>query len=164
MPCTDSSRGAPGGRGADELLHADHKHQREQPPPNRLGGTGRRPGPDRHHAVPRQDGSGRDVRGDLDTDPDAIRGWGASAVVTLVTEEEIDHLGVRDIPQAVRDRHMEWWHAPIPDGMPQLAGALYGLSGIPERWLERLVWRDRLLAAGRRLVAASPAEREEGGG
>ncbi len=55
---------------------------------------------------------------DLDTDLDAIRGWGASAVITLITDEEIDHLGVRDIQEAVRDRHMEWWHAPMPDGMP----------------------------------------------
>ena len=55
---------------------------------------------------------------DLDTDLDAIRGWGASAVITLITDEEIDHLGVRDIQEAVRDRHMEWWHAPVPDGMP----------------------------------------------
>lgn len=29
----------------------------------------------------------------------------------------------------------------------QLAGALWGLSGIPARWLDRLAWRDRLLAA-----------------
>ena len=58
------------------------------------------------------------VARDPDTDLDAIRGWGASAVVTLITDEEIDHLGVRDIEEAVRDRHMEWWHAPMPDGMP----------------------------------------------
>ena len=45
----------------------------------------------------------------------------------------------------------------------QLAGALYGLSGIPEPWLERLVWRDRLLAEGRRLLPSSPAEREGAG-
>ena len=55
---------------------------------------------------------------DLDTDLDAIRRWGATAVVSLITDEEIDHLSVRDLPQAVRDRHMEWWHAPIPDGTP----------------------------------------------
>ena len=29
----------------------------------------------------------------------------------------------------------------------QLAGALYGLGAIPERWLERLAWRDRIVAA-----------------
>ena len=55
---------------------------------------------------------------DLDTDLDAIRRWGATAVVSLITDEEIDHLSVRDLPEAVRDRHMEWCHAPIPDGMP----------------------------------------------
>ncbi|MYK88650.1 MAG: hypothetical protein F4018_10100, partial [Acidobacteria bacterium] len=35
----------------------------------------------------------------------------------------------------------------------QLAGALYGLRGIPDAWLERLAWRDRLLEAGRRALA-----------
>ena len=45
----------------------------------------------------------------------------------------------------------------------QFAGALYGLSGIPGTWLERLVWKDRLLAAGRRLLPASLAGREETG-
>ena len=35
----------------------------------------------------------------------------------------------------------------------QLAGALYGLREIPDAWLERLAWRDRLLEAGRRALA-----------
>ena len=35
----------------------------------------------------------------------------------------------------------------------QLAGALYGLSGVSDAWLERLAWRDRLLEAGRRVLA-----------
>ena len=38
----------------------------------------------------------------------------------------------------------------------QLAGALYGLSGIPERWLDRVAWKDRLLEAAQRLLPASP--------
>ena len=38
----------------------------------------------------------------------------------------------------------------------QLAGALYGLSGIPDEWLERVAWRDRLLQAARRLLPATP--------
>ena len=38
----------------------------------------------------------------------------------------------------------------------QLAGALYGLSGIPDEWLERVAWRDRLLQAARRLPPATP--------
>ena len=37
----------------------------------------------------------------------------------------------------------------------QLAGALYGLSGIPDRWLDRLAWKDRLIDAGERLLPAS---------
>ena len=38
----------------------------------------------------------------------------------------------------------------------QLAGALYGPSGIPDRWLERLAWKDRLIEAGERLLPGSP--------
>ena len=53
---------------------------------------------------------------DLDTDLDAIERWGATAVVSLVTDAELDLLSVRDLPGAVRDRHMEWWHLPTPDG------------------------------------------------
>ena len=55
---------------------------------------------------------------DLDADLDVVRDWGATAVVSLVTEEEIDYLQVGGLGEAVRDRHMEWWHLPIPDGMP----------------------------------------------
>ena len=55
-------------------------------------------------------------RRDLDTDLDAIQHWGATAVVSLVSHEELAYLKVSDLPTAVRDRHMEWWHAPIPDG------------------------------------------------
>ena len=55
---------------------------------------------------------------DPDTDLDAIQRWGTTAVVTLITDEEFDFLSVRDLPGAVRNRHMEWWHAPIRDGWP----------------------------------------------
>ena len=55
---------------------------------------------------------------DLDADLDAIERWGATAVVGLITDAELDLLSVRDLPRAVRDRHMEWWHVPIPDGQP----------------------------------------------
>ena len=37
-------------------------------------------------------------------------------MVSLVSHEELAYLKVSDLPTAVRDRHMEWWHAPIPDG------------------------------------------------
>ena len=55
---------------------------------------------------------------DLDTDLDAIRAWGATAVVSLITDREIDYLRVPDLGKAVRERPMEWWHTPIPDGEP----------------------------------------------
>ena len=55
---------------------------------------------------------------DLDADIDAIERWGATAVVSLITDRELDLLSVRGLPGAVRDRHMEWWHVPIPDGQP----------------------------------------------
>ena len=55
---------------------------------------------------------------DLDLDLDAIQQWGATAVVSLITDEEMAGLKVRDLPRGVTDRHMEWWHLPIPDGHP----------------------------------------------
>jgi ADP-ribosyl-[dinitrogen reductase] hydrolase len=39
----------------------------------------------------------------------------------------------------------------------QLAGALHGLSGIPDRWLAPLAWRDRLVAAADALLDGGPA-------
>jgi ADP-ribosyl-[dinitrogen reductase] hydrolase len=38
----------------------------------------------------------------------------------------------------------------------QLAGALYGASGIPAEWLERVAWRDRLETIARKLVVQPP--------
>ena len=55
---------------------------------------------------------------DLDLDLDRISRWGATAVVSLITREEIRDLEVQDLSRAVADRHMEWWHLPIPDGQP----------------------------------------------
>ncbi len=55
---------------------------------------------------------------DLDLDLDKVRKWGGTAVVSLITEEEIRDLKVPDLSRAVADRHMEWWHLPIPDGQP----------------------------------------------
>ena len=58
------------------------------------------------------------VSRNLDTDLDVVERWGATAVVSMITDEEIEYLSVRDLPRSVRDRHMEWWHAPIPDQCP----------------------------------------------
>lgn len=58
--------------------------------------------------------SGRWAR-DLATDMDAIRDWGAVAVVTLVEEQELAALQVEGIKDAVETRHMTWYHLPITD-------------------------------------------------
>ena len=55
---------------------------------------------------------------DLDLDLDEVMRWGATAVITLITEAELDALQVRGLPEAVENRHMEWWHLPIPDVQP----------------------------------------------
>lgn len=43
----------------------------------------------------------------------------------------------------------------------QIAGALWGLSGIPEAWLARLAWRREIEALGRRLFALGSADGDE---
>lgn len=52
---------------------------------------------------------------DLATDLDAVRGWGAAAVVSLIEKHEIGLLGVAHLEAAVVARGMEWLHLPIPD-------------------------------------------------
>ncbi len=38
----------------------------------------------------------------------------------------------------------------------QLAGAIYGLSGIPQHWLDQIEWKDRLLDTAERLLESFP--------
>jgi ADP-ribosyl-[dinitrogen reductase] hydrolase len=40
----------------------------------------------------------------------------------------------------------------------QLAGALYGYSAIPERWLAPLAWRDDMIAIADKLITGPHAE------
>ncbi len=83
---------------------------------------------------------------DLDTDLDAVAGWGARAVVSLVEDHELSLLGVEALGREVRRRKMVWFHLPIRD------------AGVPDRDFERR-WRSagpelraRLLAGERILV------------
>ena len=55
---------------------------------------------------------------DLDLDLDVIQHWGATALISLIEDQEFDRLSVRGLGHAVETRHMEWWHLPIPDGSP----------------------------------------------
>lgn len=52
---------------------------------------------------------------DLDLDLDAIREWGASVVVTLMENHELESLGVPDLGRSVARRGIRWIHAPIVD-------------------------------------------------
>ena len=61
--------------------------------------------------------SGRHDR-NLTVDLDAVRDWGAAAVVSLITDDEFGLLSVRDLGDEVRARHMTWLHLPIRDGHP----------------------------------------------
>ena len=53
---------------------------------------------------------------DLDTDLDAIREWGAVAVITLTEQAELEALDVAQLGHKVRQRQMTWYHLPIADG------------------------------------------------
>ena len=53
---------------------------------------------------------------DLSLDLDAIRDWGAAAVVTLVERKELTLLRVEQLGEEVLRRRMLWFHLPIVDG------------------------------------------------
>lgn len=59
--------------------------------------------------------AGFEWKRDLAADLDAVREWGAAAVVSLIEKHEIELLGVADLETAVAARGMEWFHLPIPD-------------------------------------------------
>src|SRR3989344_4782272 len=50
---------------------------------------------------------------DLDQDLAAIKTWGATALVTLIDDYELEILSVADLPQKVRAVGLEWHHLPI---------------------------------------------------
>jgi ADP-ribosyl-[dinitrogen reductase] hydrolase len=52
---------------------------------------------------------------DLATDLDAIRNWGAAAIVTLLEPKELTLLRVERFGEGVLRRNMLWFHLPIVD-------------------------------------------------
>lgn len=52
---------------------------------------------------------------DLGLDLDAIKAWGASAIITLIEPHEIRDLKVEGIDEQTERRGMEWLHMPITD-------------------------------------------------
>jgi len=80
---------------------------------------------------------------DLETELDAIRAWGARALVCLMEPHELEELGVPSLLHAARRRGLEVYHLPIRDG------------GVPDEVFERR-WGD----AGARLCAHLAAGRD----
>lgn len=65
-----------------------------------------------------------DRRRNLAEDLDALLAWGAATLVSLVTERELDRVGVPHLGEAARERGLRHVLAPIPDqGAPTLAEA-----------------------------------------
>jgi len=52
---------------------------------------------------------------DLGLDLDLIKSWGASAVVSLMPQHELESLAVAHLGAEVEARGMQWFHLPIPD-------------------------------------------------
>jgi ADP-ribosyl-[dinitrogen reductase] hydrolase len=52
---------------------------------------------------------------DLDTDLEAIRRWGAKALVCLVEDFELEFLHVPDLPEKTAAFGIRWYHLPIVD-------------------------------------------------
>lgn len=66
---------------------------------------------------------------DLETDLDVIAAWGASAVVTLLEEFELEMLGIPSLPSLLQSRDIEWHHLPIRDvNIPD--------RSFEEKWIE----------------------------
>lgn len=62
---------------------------------------------------------GPDWNRDLDLDMDAIKNWGADAVLSLIEDHEFDMLSVPNLGVAVKARNIDWFHFPIRDlGVP----------------------------------------------
>ncbi len=88
---------------------------------------------------------GGDWERDLAVDVATIRGWGASAVVTLIEGQEFKKLGVERLPDIVRAAGIEWHHLPVKDvtAPDQAFEARWVYAGA--RLRERLRAGDRVL-------------------
>lgn len=52
---------------------------------------------------------------DLDLDLAVIRDWGATHLVTLVEDHELERLRIRALPELAREHGLTWHHLPITD-------------------------------------------------
>lgn len=82
---------------------------------------------------------------DLETDLDAVRDWGAQAVVSLIEDPEFRLLQVAGLGNSATARGIDWHHFPIPDmATPEPATMA--------RWRDLSRHLSRLLAQGGRVL------------
>jgi len=82
---------------------------------------------------------------DLETDLKCIIDWGASVLVTLVEQHEIESLCVTGLPGLVESLGIEWYHLPIKDrSIPN--------ASFEERWVSVSPYLRQLLNEGKRIV------------
>ena len=75
---------------------------------------------------------------DLKTDLEAIQGWGATTVVTLVEPHELHELGVRELGSGVKELGLTWHYYPFPDGdIPRDLPAWESLSPLLHQELDQ---------------------------
>lgn len=51
----------------------------------------------------------------IQRDLEAIRRWGARALVTLVEADELDLMGIHDLPAQAKRAGLAWFHCPVAD-------------------------------------------------
>lgn len=56
------------------------------------------------------------IRRHLAADIEAISRWGATAVITLLSRDEAERLGIDALPAGLRTLGIDWYHAPIVEG------------------------------------------------
>jgi protein-tyrosine phosphatase len=82
---------------------------------------------------------------DLDIDCERLVEWGASTVITLMEQHELNDLSVEPLPGALAARNIAWRHLPIED------------TGVPDeafirRWKSECAQRHAALSNGERMV------------
>jgi ADP-ribosylglycohydrolase/protein-tyrosine phosphatase len=82
---------------------------------------------------------------DLASDLASVRAWGASALVTLLDENEFDLLNVPDLGELAESAGLDWYHLPIPD--MATPGWIF-----ERRWVYAGLRLRRLLRRGGRVV------------
>ena len=83
---------------------------------------------------------------DLTVDLAAVKAWGASGVITLVTDDELRELHVPELGKAVRALGLTWWHLPIADrGAPDTSFVRHWRDGVGSDIRARLCRGERLL-------------------